>query len=269
MEFKRCMNEYQRQAYLTSMGVESYMPRWRLAVAPAPIACVVPMLPDTPKMEHQELPSHQALDDFSPKNVAPAVDQPVVVADMLRELKLEQPKRADAPALKPDAATPIPVSKPGTIPSFALSIWRPWDELLVIDSRNIRLALPTELLLQNILRALYGSQLQLENEEVLRWPLVDNTFVSRTIDDARSVLQVWLEVELERRPVKRLLLMGENAAQYFLKAGSSYSSSLFSLVDLQQFSTYALIAPSLVELLQRPELKRELWQALQPWRHVG
>src|SRR5690606_1971654 len=142
-------------------------------------------------------------------------------------------------------------------------------ELLVIDSRNIRLALPTELLLQNILRALYGSQLQLENEEVLRWPLVDNTFVSRTIDDARSVLQVWLEVELERRPVKRLLLMGENAAQYFLKADSSYSSSLFSLVDLQQFSTYALIAPSLVELLQRPELKRELWQALQPWRHVG
>ena len=263
MEFKFVMNEYQRQSYLTSMGIENYMPRWRLALAPVPVACALPVSDTVFPPGEEESPQTDT-------NLRNMVDKPTAVADVLRDLKLDQPKKTDSP--KPEQKNDVglvstPVVK--TIPAFALSIWRPQHDLLVIDSRNAQLALPTELLLQNILRALYGVPSNSGSEDILRWPLIDNTFVSRTVDDARSVLQVWLEVELERRPVKRLLLMGYNAAQYFLESENSYQSSLFHTLALTQFSTQAIIAPSLVELLQKPEQKHSLWQVLQSWRSAA
>lgn len=266
MEFKFAMNEYQRQSYLTSMGIENYMPRWRLALAPTPVACVLPVSDAVFVPVEEELSSSPQTDT----NIRNMVVKPTAVADVLRDLKLDQQKKTDTPKPEQKGDTSLvsaPVVK--TIPAFALSIWRPQNDLLVIDSRNAQLALPTELLLQNILRALYGVPSNSGAEDILRWPLIDNTFVSRTVDDARSVLQVWLEVELERRPVKRLLLMGYNAAQYFLESENSYQSSLFHALELTQFSTQAIVAPSLVELLQKPEQKLSLWQVLQSWRSAA
>lgn len=261
------MNEYQRQSYLTSMGIENYMPRWRLVGAPDPIECLLPALPEVSLLSAADvLDPHSQ--DAAPLNVENSpVDKPVVVAEMLRDLQLEQPKRVMPRGAESKVVASVSAGDRQTIAAFALSIWRPHNELLILDSRNTQLALPTERLLQNILQAFYGAPQQLGNEEVLRWPLIDNNFVSRTVDDARGVLQVWLEVELERRPVKQLLLMGENAARYFLEADSLYSEVLFKTVELTQGATQALIAPSLVELLQQPVHKRSLWQALQPWRN--
>lgn len=242
------------------------MPRWRLALAPAPVACLLPVS-DAVFVPVEEESNSSSQTDSTLRNV---VDKPTAVADVLRDLKLDQQKKTDSlkPEQKNDASfVSPPIVK--TIPAFTLSIWRPQNDLLVIDSRNAQLALPTELLLQNILRALYGVPIHSGTEDILRWPLIDNTFVSRTVDDARSVLQVWLEVELERRPVKRLLLMGHNASQYFLESENSYQSSLFQSLNLTRFSTQSIISPSLVELLQKPEQKLSLWQVLQSWRSAA
>jgi hypothetical protein len=255
------MNEYQRQAYLSALSVENYMPRWRLAIAPEPVACVLPHfqkvdLPVDSFAFQGERVLHQ---QSSGRDDSLAPVSPIVVADVLRDLA--EPKRPTPNTIATISSSslqkPVEIVQP-----FALSIWRPKPGLLIIDSRNAQLALPTELLLVNILHALFGAQAALGREEVLRWPLVENTAVSRTEEDARNALQVWLEVELERRPADHLLLFGKNAAQYFLSAESNYPERLWQWQAEQISPLQKMVAPSLVELLQQPLLKRNLWQCL-------
>lgn len=261
------MNEFQRQTYLSALGIENYMPRWRLALAPKPVICELPILVDAGNTVPGEgAETYTSVSPFAVSEESRSNNEnPLAVADVLRELQLDNktPLKSAVPVVAPIVSPPTQ-----TIAPFALSIWRPHAELLVIDSRNPKLALPTELLLNNIMHAVFGAQTLLGKEEVLRWPMVDNTFVSRTIDDARSVLQVWLEVELERRPVKHLLLMGKNAAQYFLPLDADATAVLFQQVNLVELSIPAIVAPSLIELLQQPLLKRDLWLALQALRQT-
>lgn len=259
------MDEYQRQAYLSSLGVENYMPRWRLPVAPEPLACALPKwkfasLPRdevalTTRDEQHQSAKHCISLQTSKTN-------PVAIADVLRDLAAPQIPIANTELAQP---SPEPIIAE-TIPPFALSIWRPRTELLIIDSRNTQFALPTELLLRNILSALFGAGAALGREEVLRWPLVENDLVSRTEEDARNALQVWFEVELEQRHATHVLLLGENAVRYLLPDDFSYEQSLWRWVDVPSSDVQAMIAPSLVELLQQPLLKRELWRSLTPLR---
>lgn len=261
------MNEYQRQIYLSALGVENYMPRWRLALAPAAVVCDLPAI----AAEVQHMASTEAA-GVSIDSDKPAISQSQggagvapLMADVLRTLTqptLGSKHPLPLPSL-PSARQSLATEQ---IPAFVLSIWRPVDDVLVIDSRNTQLAFPTDALLNNILRAVFALQAPLSNEEILRWPLVDNVLVARTEDDARSALQVWLEVELERRPARQLLLMGRNATQYFLSPDLKYDDILWKEIALTNSTNRAMVTPSLVELLQQPILKRDLWRALQPWQ---
>ena len=263
------MNEYQRQAYLSALGVENYMPRWLLAAAPAVKQCDLPVFnfpaeQNDPRVvpEGSVTQSTETSNNLLSKKTA----SPLAVADVLRDLSVElKPQKAEMAEVQ---EMPAPAANSEMIAPFALSIWRPGQELLVIDSRNSRLALPTEKLLSNILPTLLVAAGGAIREEVIRWPLVENAQVARTTADARSALQVWLEVELERRPVKYLLLMGENSTRYLLPEYIAYHNSLWQKPLVENFAGDILITPSLVELLQQPTLKRELWHALQSWNKV-
>lgn len=254
------MNEYQRQAYLSALGVENYMPKWCLVGAPQSIACVLPYCSIFEAPVNSITSTAEKLFDQLNTSVGatPLPTGPLVVADVLRELA--GPKRSissennNASLIQ---AASVEVSEP-----FALSIWRPKQGLLIVDSRNARQALPTELLLSNILRAVFGGTLVTGQEDVLRWPLVENTAVSRTENDARNALQVWLEVEIEQRPVNHMLLFGAKAAQHFLPQDVSYSEHLWCWSSESSGNLQKLVAPSLVELLQQPLLKHNLWQSL-------
>jgi uracil-DNA glycosylase len=112
---------------------------------------------------------------------------------------------------------------------------------------------------------LFGVSTAAGREEVLGWPLVENHLLSRTEEDARNALQVWLEVEMEQRPTKHVLLFGEKAARYFLSNDFHYEQSLWQWLHMSP-SVQGMIAPSLVQLLQQPVLKRKLWQSLMPLR---
>lgn len=250
------MNEYQRHAYLSVLGVENYVPRWRLPMAPEPIACVFPAYALPAQDAAQTIaPDHQKTDI----EIARLNTNPVVVADVLRDL-VEAKKPAPVPTAIP--AT-VEQKTAEVVPPFALSIWRSRPGLLIIDARNTQLALPTEVLLRNILSAVYGVPCSPGDEEVLRWPLLENSAFSRTAEDARNALQVWLEVELEQRPATHVLLLGTSAARYFLSADVDYAHALWQWLELP-LKVQALVAPSLVEFLQQPLLKRRLWQSLSP-----
>lgn len=251
------MNEYQRQAYLMALGVENYMPRWSLPAAPAPQVCVLPVISVTNTTTHFFSAENEPYQFAAPEDLKTPKMNRVAAADVLRDLV--EPHKASA--LLGVKSRQFEPEMPETISPFALSIWRPLRDLLVIDSRNTHLALPTELLLRNILYAIFGAQTLPGVEEILRWPLIENAMISCTEKDARNTLQVWLEVELDRCPVTHLLLFGRNAAHYFLPDDHRYEQSLWQWLNVSP-SVQTLIAPSLAELLQQPLLKRNLWQCL-------
>lgn len=249
------MNEYQRQAYLDALGVEQYVPRWLLAVAPEPVACELPT-----EVAREAQPAAPAPDKAAP---APGA-APTAVSEVLEGMRREPSRQRapEKPVPEPVSPAPEPVER---VRPFTLSIWRSPLPLLVLDAREPRSAFPTDRLLRNLLNALGPHDAQRVTEEVLPWPLVNNPAVKLTAEDARAELHTWFEAELSNRSVRYVLLMGENAARYFLPEGQSYSDALGQVQDLPPFNVSALVAPSLIELLREPALKRPLWRSLQAW----
>jgi len=248
------MNELQRQAYLSALGIENYAPRWRLPSAPVSVACVLPAF-DIPvaatpvslgtiaiETQNESKPSTSnvltAIADLGEQKRAPLAINAAAILQQLEEKK--------APVVQP----------------FSLSVYRPQPGFLIIDSRNTKLALPTEVLLNNILRVQLKAMQFAVSEEVLRWPMIENRFVSRTEDDARNELQTWLAVEHELRPVHNLWLMGDSAARYWLDAGSDWAAICWTKQPIKDMSLQALLLPSLNQLLQNPSQKSKLWACL-------
>lgn len=261
------MNEYQRQAYLSALGVENYMPRWQLPFAPESVVCELPISAEifAQNLSARERPAQSAseISNIILGSDRQASNSPIPVAEVLLNFGEEKPKIKN-----PEVSRTESVKSPSkTISPFSLSIWRPCTGMLIIDSRHTRLALPTELLLHNLMRALLGHDVSLGREEILSWPLVESRAVAGGFDEAQSALEVWLEVELEQRPAQKLLIMGENAAQFFLPKDKNYIDLQFQSFFFSTPSVTATVAPSLVELLQHPLLKRDLWLAMQSWRN--
>lgn len=255
------MNEFHRQMYLSVIGVDTYMPRLHLPFAPTSIACEIqPLIVDEIPLAYKTLENSSPIQVSKPVDSASPTTSPV--GNLIGEI-FEIPK-ISRPVLQPVTAADILAhldSKPATVEPFSLSIWRPLEGLMIVDSRNTKLALPTELFLQNILRSVFTSN-ALTKEEVLRWPAIENSFTQRSAADARNELQTWLSVQHEIRPIQYLLLMGSNAATYLLPEDTIYSENLYSSISLLDSSVRALILPSLNELLQKPATKKQLQSAL-------
>lgn len=251
------MNELQRQAYLSSLGIDNYAPRWVMPLAPVSIACEMPeVLLDIPVAGKPVIPSSSILSSV----LAPQDRSESALSSTL--LDLDIPKKAPAISNAAAILQQLEVKKAPVVQPFSLSIYRPQPGFLIIDSRNTVLALPTELLLANLLRGKYGANQFSLKEEVLRWPMIENRFVSRTEDDARNELETWLAVENELRPINTLWLMGENASRYWLDASDAFSSVCWSVQSIKHLSVAALIFPSLNQLLQNPAQKSKVWASL-------
>ncbi len=270
------MNELQRQQYLDAMGVDTYMPRWVLPHAPIPVACDVSFIPGELEAGQSQgagktgsqakAASNDAAAPVStlttgvsaaastkPESVLAALTEPVTSV----EAAVEQVQSAEKTSVK----TPVNAEP---VPQFALSIWRVSEQLLVIDSRQAQLALPTEPLLINILVALGYPRQPLPKAEVIRWPMVDNPFVGQTAADAREMLEAYLDGKLLTHPAKHILLMGEDACRYVLPEVNSVEDQLGKAVALEHHKVDAIVVPSLSTMLLEPEQKRLTWKAIQP-----
>ncbi len=259
------VNELQRQTYLSALGIENYMPRMLLPFAPSPVVCE---LPDLTLIQETVLQGDKAMQIPPTSGV---IGRPVesVNKSVMTEI-LSEVKAVKKPAAAISAASileQLDVKKPLVIEPFALSLWRPVTGFLIVDSRSPGSALPTELLLNNLLRACFPGVTADLNEEVMRWPMIENRFISRTEDDARNELQTWLAVENELRPINKLWLMGDNAMRYLLSADIKIAEAYWhehqiNITGTGANSLYAFILPSLVELLQAPLLKARLWASI-------
>ena len=266
------MNELQRQHYLSALGVDTYMPRWHLPYAPLSVVCELPLA----SIDVQSPTKIEA----SVESVAPLIQTAHLTKTLSNEVSpvnnlmgdILETKKAIKSATLPTSAADILAqlnAKPVTIDAFSLSIWRPVEGVMIIDSRNTKLALPTEILLNNILRSIFSNQTLKPQEEILRWPMIENSFAKRTVDDARTELQTWLSVQNEIRPIRYLWLMGSNAAAYLLPAQTVISDALFQSVALADSTIHALNLPSLNELLQKPATKQKLFSALRQYHSTS
>ena len=244
------MNELQRQAYLSALGIENYAPRWLLPSAPISVACIMPMI--EPSLAVAVLPAINS----SVENNSSASNLLTTITD------LGERKKAPLSINVTSILQQLEEKKAPVVQPFSLTVYRPQAGFLIIDSRDTTLALPTELFLNNLLRAhLNAGQFTLD-EEVLRWPMIENRFVSRTEDDARNELQTWLAVENELRPISKLWLMGDNAARYWLDFDGDCSTLYWTMQSIKNLPLQALLLPSLNQLLQKPAQKSKLWACL-------
>lgn len=264
------MNELQRQQYLSALGVDSYMPRLHLPFAPASIACELPSV----DVLENEFASAGHSDSFvatqAPILSGPTAEPGSSPVNLIGELLDPKRQTKSSPAIT--GAADILASletkvraAPIAIEPFSLSIWRPSDGLLVVDSRNSKLALPTEQFLKNIVRTIYGNRPLQMQEEVLRWPMIENSFAKRTLADARNELQTWLAVQCEIRPITHIWLMGQNAATYFLDEQDVFADCIFERRPLAEVKLDGLLLPSLNELLQQQRNKPKLFNALRQY----
>lgn len=233
-------------------------------MAPESIACVLPVNGCNDVNENEAGIAYGSVSGL--REIASNLDNTdnrdgfVGIADVLRDLTEEKSLTSAVSSVMKSTTTHLVETE--IIPAFTLSIWRPKSGLLIIDSRNTRLALPTERLLANILNSVVESRLVQGPEDVMQWPFFDNISVPQTREHACNALQVWLEVELERRPATHLWLLGETATEYFLPNHNEFSSLVWQWLEFPEIPSKILVAPSLVELLQKPLSKRTLLHCL-------
>ncbi len=292
------MNEIQRQEYLSALGVDTYIPRWVLPNAPASVACEWPVEAlDTAigaetvvghelgnvagQVRATALPSTDGSSSASAPGAADLLGQlggePAAVAVKSKPKadseSLADPLVANQPARTPPAA--VPASTPTSeVPRFSLNLWRVSDDLLVVDSRQVELALPTDRLFHNMIFALGYRLAGPLQAEVLRWPLVEHSLEPQGELQARDMLHAYLDAQSLRQPFKHLLLMGEAAAKYILPLETELSLHKADKLSLPELSTAdnpvtAIATHSLTALLQQPLLKVDSWRALQPLRLVA
>jgi hypothetical protein len=253
------MHELHRAEYLEALGVPSYVPRYVLPLAPTPRQAQLPVAEPKPAVNPLPHSADQILDTVSraaPEPVPPqAPVRPPEPPQVARELEsLVADTRPPAVAEQGLAATVE--SAEVRVEPFVLSCWWIGDELLAVDSREPGAALPVEALFNNMVRALGWHDLSREQDR-LRWPMAENRFAAAaSASDARDTCSIWLEGASARRPVKTIWLMGQQARDFCAPV---------PLVDgvADWNGIRVLSMPSLSELLQAPERKREVWQLLQ------
>ena len=285
------MNELQRQAYLSALGIDNYMPRCLMAHAPASVLCV---LPDVTGHDSQPTgpvinPASAAVMHLASDPVPTPSDTgehraPLGVQSLQSQEKTSPPDSKLDDALEAFAlgssatkfakgaskdAAPLAAATDAR-PKFSLTIWRVNADIMIVDTRDLQLALPTERLLSNMLIAL-GYQLpSLPKANVLKWPMIDNDPAGQGIEDARDMLHAFLDAELLLDPVKHLWLMGAAAATYILPPSHTYpeviDAQLASAqpIILEALATPLVVTPSLVDILQNPSLKSQVWRVIQP-----
>ena len=280
------MNEARRQQYLDVIGIDSYMPRLILPFAPVSKQC-------QPAVDEPPLAViAQGVTPDSELAVAETVTGPNDNADYVAQAKsaeqintvskvaspldvLHSVSESAGERLKDTTEADVTPAAKAQDVSFALSVWRVSDDLLIIDSRQAELAYPVNTLLINILSALGFAKARLPKTEVLAWPKVDSYFSGQDAQSARDMLGAMFAARLELKPAKFMLLLGGPAAHYVLPQellvqDDCPRASLARLqgksVFVESMQTNAIVVPSLVDILQDPSLKASVWRAVQPLR---
>jgi hypothetical protein len=265
------ISEGQRQAYLQAMGIDCYEPRLQLSGALQSELIAISEF-------------DQSTASASPLNnnhLQTAVDSAVVNNNVVKSTEVTSrigSAAAAAQALLNDdvkSATVITANKVielteplvaaaqaemQTVPEFALSIIK-GQQILLIDEGLSGDINPADYLqmLRNMLLALGAGKQQLSIDAFV-WPMIKNSQIDQSESAARQTLQAFLAKQVAQSNIRHVILMGPTAVQYS-------SEQTLSAGELQQhpdLSVPVIATLSAGPMLSKPELKRQVWQHLQP-----
>lgn len=241
-EFK-VLNELQRQAYLDAMGVDVYYPRLKLVGAKASVQCEMPVL--------AKIAASPAVKSVQADTAR--VERLASVSELLDiAVNNESVIEPAAPALKGSVEE---------TPSFNLSVTVIPGSLLVVDDcgpEQLR-SRDYQALLQNIVIAL-GLDKPVINSQPFQWPEAMKGHNDQSPNAAGQALQAYLARQMELGETRYLLVMGDAASQFALN--TTVAEGVLAAHGDQ--SVQQLVTLSACRMLTEPELKRDLWQQLQP-----
>ncbi len=254
------MHEIRRQEYLQAIGIENYIPRWKIPFAAESYFCDSSIELGDQANDDITLVESIVVDTTNSQQdqLQPTIDLHQVLNGVVeKSLVKNSPSRID------DILQQLVDKKSPQIPSFSLSVWRPEPDFLVVATRNVN-AMPTELLLNNFLR-FYLKQNQLAlMEDMLHWPAIDSSKMSLTEEDACTELQTWLSVQHEFQPIKTLWFFGDVCRYFtadFAAADTEFFVRDFPLKLGYAHSNQVVMAkhfPDLSDILLHPSLKAKL-----------
>lgn len=264
------IEEARRRAYLTAMQVVSWLPRSVLPFAapsraellqplpePEPPVVAPPVVAAAPAAVREEAPAPR-----------PSVEVPRPAVQMPRPMIKAEPAAAEAEeAPAPTRAAPV------APPRFALQLLRAGDCALLVElptGESFQSRDPAYLLLKDLLRAagLPDSPQQVGDGSPIRWPLLTRGNLDQGPEAARDYVQGVLAGQLESQPCACLWLIGLPAVRFAGEADAEAFNRELTIDGLG--AAWAL--PGLELLMDEPERKRELWQAMrrvmQRWKPV-
>jgi hypothetical protein len=268
-----------QQDYLHAMGISRWLPREPLAHAPVSAEWVDGFVWPQPDLSRASV---AAVADTAAPVATPSIAAPQHSADnaasrqqALAALQMDDVKTGTAPAPKAgvessplaEAAEVVetPLAERMKQPQFSLS-FTPAGDLLVVDSLppHAREAVGPEYqrLLAALCRAM-GAEVQLDAMCLHHWPMFASSSLNQGGDEAQRAVRRQLDVMLKKYPARRVLLLGEPAAQWLLEQDHSLED-MRGLTFTLRAGVSAVTSYSLMHMLKLPEFKADCWRDLQP-----
>ncbi|MES3008641.1 MAG: hypothetical protein V4751_12815 [Pseudomonadota bacterium] len=281
------VNELQRQAYLRELGIQCYFPKRPLPGAKpsrlfgasvlTPVAALtsVAMAPKPSMSAAAALAvvttSAKAVDVISVPQAEP-LRKPLAAPPVVTSVPVAAPMPVASPvsaiAAKPVSAA---ASSASAAVRFAFAYFPVSPELAVISelpwAKSAAVSAACRQLLVGMLRALnMPHDDRALTSMVFTWPLMEGPDIDQGEESARQTLVGFLARRLKLRPVRYLLVLAEQATGFLFPADFDWQQGRGELLRHPQFPIEMVVTRSLNAMDAVPELKREVWQAMQPLR---
>lgn len=253
--------ESRRRAFLDAMQITTWLPRAELPFAapsrPELLQIVETDVAPAPIVESRQAPTRSVPEPAA--STSPAAD---AVRSVMPRVAMPEPKK---PAPKNSEAQVVAAEQPAAVPPprFALQLLRTGNVLLLVElptGESFQSRDPAYILLKDLLRAarLPDKPQQVGDGEPIRWPLLHRGSLDQGAEAARDYVQGVVAAELEDMGCACLWLIGPPALRF---AGEVEADACYRELTIEGLGV-ALTMPGLEQLMEQPESKAQLWQAM-------
>lgn len=250
-------SERSRRSWLAAMQITTWLPRVALPFAAVSRTEVVedPVVPESPPLA--------LVREASP--VVAAVRPALAPVEKPQERLVPRPERVKTAEPQPQstAAVEVPPAPRLSPPRFALQLLRAGACLVLVElptGEGFQGRDPAYLLLRDLLRAagLPDSPQLVGDGEPIRWPLLRGGNLDQGPDAARDYVQGVIFGEAQQQPPTCLWLVGQAALRFAGEVGEDSYNRELNVEGLGP----AWALPGLDLLMDEPQRKAELWQAM-------
>ena len=202
----------------------------------------------------------------------PVVESPVPnVQSSLKSAETIANQQSEVEGILLDDAEDISHEKPSKVMSNAISsesdtvplalkfvFWQPTDQLLIATAADDQLPDSQQLSLLNRIVAAIDSSASLPQFDVVSWP--PHPSMQGGEQEAREFIATLIKSKLAAKSIKLFLVLGESSENWLLSAAQKSACQQGLLAITPEVT--AIIAPSLTQMLNQPQSKRDTWQSI-------